>query len=385
MVKNQNNLAEEVLAHHGVPDMRWGIRRYQPYPSDYTGDGKFIGKRSARKAAKIEKKKARHKAKVETIINNAIRDGDKKALNKIKSEIEESEFKDKYKQLVENGLSNAVKDRNKENLKNFKEDLSPRDYKHQQDRIDFKKAIDDDDSKKAKKLLPKVDPEDVKEATELIKSRVALQDQKLSKIRQDSELMAKLDKVNNSLTRVSNISKNIANISSNIQSMNDSISKFSKSASEAKEEREKKEIEKVVKSGNIAKIEEYKTRMDYNQLKDAYGKVYAMNQKNVDTAIAKGDVDEIYKLMPFMDSEQMTKAITKVKSIRGLGGAYHSDDSEEETLSHHGVPGMKWGVRRFQPYPEGYKGDGKYVGENASKNLAKKIESFTKKRNEIRK
>ena len=35
---------------------------------------------------------------------------------------------------------------------------------------------------------------------------------------------------------------------------------------------------------------------------------------------------------------------------------------DDDYVEHHGIKGMRWGIRRFQPYGKGYSGDGKFIG-----------------------
>ena len=428
---NPTNLCEEVLEHHGILGMKWGVRRYQPYPDNYSGDGKFVGKKSAR----AERRQARHVAKTNTRIKNAVDTGNKKKLKKYKDEMSPEEYEKKYAETVKNGIDNAVKDRDKSALKKYKEDLNKRDYQHQKDRIEFKEAIDNDNSRKTKKLLSKVDPEDVTEATNLIRSRVALQDQKLSKIRQDSELMAKMDKLASGLGKVSKISQNVSSITSSFMSVNKSMTEFANAQKDADKKRKEKELEKVIRSGDLKKIRENEKKMTQSQLQEAYDRI-----------IQSGSEEDIKKAAPYMNNKQVTAAVQKLsqmdklnervgssnsstpettttseasrsapvqavrdwldsgfaagstpergdprrlsyattvgqaRSIFGAStdtqnlwwnsprdGSYtvlHSDDiSYEDVLMHHGILGMKWGVRRYQPYPDNYSGDGKFVGQ----------------------
>ncbi len=85
----------DYLAHFGILGMRWGIRRYQPYPKDYKGSGREVG------AAKTAALKSFKKAETGYLKNWQVSGAEKanKRISKLTKKQEKSHFKSRKEWL----------------------------------------------------------------------------------------------------------------------------------------------------------------------------------------------------------------------------------------------------------------------------------------------
>lgn len=290
-----SDVVDDHLEHHGIIGMKWGVRRFQPYPKGYHGDGKYVGKDTKpksvdkgsevgspesdhKKEIKEAELKTRHQNKVRMEVTRAIEEGDKKRLRKVADKMTPDEYVENLNKLVSKGVTEATNKGDPDQLRKYKKDLTPKEYENAKNLAKFNKAINELDVKSMNALMSKISTEDLQKGAERLKTINDMQEKKLKAISRESEVTATLQKISKFTKVVSDLSTHAKTIKSN--------------------------VEEIRKSEN----EKYSNNTNNQEPK-----------KKEDTA----------KHSDILISDLMS----------------------QDYLEHHGIIGQKWGKRHGPPYP----------------------------------
>lgn len=182
------NIRMDELSHHGVLGMKWGIRRHQPYPDGYSGDGKYIGPKSGQTVTDKDVKKInKANTKIEKTVTEAVRSGDKKSLKSLKNVISKSDYNKIYVDLVAKGIKDSIESGNVKKLKQFKKDLSKSEYTNAKNRALFNSAINNLKGKKMAKYAARLSDEDIRNANARIQNLTNI-NRSIKSIKQDNSM-----------------------------------------------------------------------------------------------------------------------------------------------------------------------------------------------------